>query len=975
MRTRAAAGGDPGGVDAGSNGRPVGPRRRVTVAVRNGSTRREEPQPSPDTGPLDLADEGSIVGRQAELARLRAVWDEARAGTLRLVLVAGDPGVGKTRLVSELMRVAHRQGATVVAGRCARAGAAPYGPFVEAIERVMATRSGAWVHAHVNAHGPGILRLFPDLAARIGDEVLDPQTNSRPHLLRALAAAIVDLDPRNPVLLVIEDLHWAQRSTVLLLQQLIEESTGAVLVVGTYRDAAIYPSHPLAAFLDQLPAEPRAERLVLAHLSAPAISTLLIDRAHVPAKAASALAVDLWRATEGDPLLLSEFLRDLLGSGALEEGTMRTDALHDVDIPQHVAELVLRRVARCQKATRRTLEVASVVGAAFGAEVVAILADKKASELRSALDEAVAQALIVRTDSSRGVYRFCHELFRDAIYESVPANRRVRLHDQLAEVLAHPERRQSVSPALLVHHLAAAAPVGECPEAVSYAQAAAQAARDVLAFEEAAGFYGQALAFLGPHGNPGIRAELLMALGEANFRADESARARQSYLQAAAVARAHQDGPRLGRAVLGLGEVLGIWGADARLIGLLEEAIALNPDDASLKAKLIARLAQARAAFDSPDQRKAQSDEAWELAWDSQDPETMGTVLRARHEALSAADDLEDRLEIDGELVAMATNAKDDELSLLTLGWRLVDLLEKGHLADADRDREGHAQLARRLGDRRHLRDAAVWAAMRALLAGDPEQAAAQVERGLALGQEIRDPDAASIYWLQQLEFLLEWGDEPELDALLEIWRNPVRSRDTDPGWRASLARLLARTGRLDEAADELDDLLEEECSNLPLDRDWLSTVATLGEVAAAVDDPRSDLLTKLLAPYARRFLVVGPGLVCRGPVARVLALLHASVGNIQEAERQFQAAMGAIDRMGSPALLARTRADFGRVLARHAGGKVQAQRARSLLGEAADQAEELHMVRLSEEIRVELERLTPAVLRRQAQARAAARS
>jgi tetratricopeptide (TPR) repeat protein len=478
----------------------------------------------------------------------------------------------------------------------------------------------------------------------------------------------------------------------------------------------------------------------------------------------------------------------------------------------------------------------------------------------------------------------------------------------------------------------------------------------VLAFEEAAAFYGQALAFLGSGGDPGVRADMLMALGEANHQAGESSRARQSYLQAAAVARVHRDGPRLGRAVLGLGDLLGIWGADGRLIGLLEDALAANPADPSLRAMLMARLAQARAALDSPDQRKAQSDQAWELAWDSRDPETMGAVLRARHEALSTPDDLEDRLEIDGELVAMAANAKDDELSLLTFGWRLVDLLEKGHLPDADRDRESHAQLARRLGDRRHLRDAAVWDAMRALLAGDDEQAAAQIERGLALGQEIRDPDASAVYWLQQLELLLEWGDEPELDALLEMWRNPVRSRDGDPGWRASLARLLVRMGRLDEAADELEDLLEEECRNLPLDRSWLSTVGTLGEVAAALDDHRLPLLVKLLTPYSRRFLVVGPGLVCRGPVARVLALLHARAGNHQEAERQFQAAVAANERMGSSTLLARTRADFGKTLAARARGKLQGQRARSLLTQAADVADERHMVRLGEEIRLTLE-------------------
>lgn len=962
VKTRAAADLDapPEAPSDDSPGEAAPRSTRATRRVRRLEPRRARPSvmlPPPWTGPLDVADAGTMVGRQAELAALKKLWAEVMKGSTRTVLIAGDPGVGKTRLAAELICAADACGAKVLVGRCRRDGAVPYEPVVEALGPALREQSDGWLRAHVRRHGTALVRLVPDLAPRLNEPLSNTQVDGRSQLLGSVAAAITGLG-RPPVVLVLEDLHWATRSTVLVLDHLIRTCSSApLLILGTYREAAIHPSHPLADLLDG-PLMKRVERMVLPNLSIQSVTALLVDRSAVAGRAASTLARSLWRTTEGNPLLLTEVVRDLAAGGGLATGTVKTEAVDKVGVAHEISELTARRLGRSSSATRKAVEAASVVGASFSGAAVAQLTGEKPEDAANALAKAVKTAVIVRVDGKTDEYRFAHDRFREAAYDFLPPNRRVRLHHDMAMLLDQPGAPET-PPAVLVHHLAGAAPVGSSPDAVRHAQRAGQAAADVLAFEEAAASYGQALAFLGGGGDAGQRADLLMLLADSNHRAGESARARQSYLQASAVARAHGDGPRLGRAVLGLGDVLGVWGGDGQLIGLLDEAVAANPEDPSLRAKLIARLAHARSAFDSPDQLKAQSDRAWELAWDSKDPDTMGTVLRSRHEALSAPDDLEDRAEIDGELWAMANNANDSAQLLLAYGWRLVDLLEQGHLVDADRDRKLHAQLARRSGDPRHQRDAAMWAAMWALLEGRSRKALTETDKALALGQQARDPEASSIYWTQQLDLLADWGGDGEIDGLLDVWRDLAHGHDQDPAWRASLALLLARTGRRDQAAAELEDLCAEDGADLPLDRNWLATVAAIGEVAADLGDRRCAAISTMLSPYARRLIVVGPGTVCRGSVARVLGRLSAVTGNWVAAERQFQAALSAHDRVNARPLLARTRYDFGRSLARKRGGPLHVGRVTTTLDQAIEEAEHLGLVRLAAQARAERAELT----------------
>lgn len=894
-----------------------------------------------------MADGGNLVGRDAELARLLALWAQASSGRARLALIAGRAGTGKTRLAAEVAAHAEGSGGRALAGSCRRDGPQPYEPFVEALGPTLAGVPDEWAAAHAARYGDALAPLFPALGPRVRGRPADP-VPSRTNLLSALADAVTGPRPE-PVLLVIDDLHWATESTVAAVLHLLRHKTASpLLVLCTYRDTGILASHPLAQLIDEHASPPPA-RIILDDLSPHEIGALLVDRAAVAGATAVSLARRLWTATGGNPLLVTETVRDLAAAGAFAGGSVDQRVVERVGAPRDVAALLARRLHAVPPTVHRVLEAGAAIGPCFDTATVADLCEMREDDAGGALDRAAAAGALVPAGRS-GRYRFVHDLVRDAVHKSVAPNRRVRLHHALAERLEEQTGGRPAGPgdaSRLLHHRVEATPVGRSPDAVRHARQAGEAALAVQAYEEAAGYFGQALAFAGNGAAPVLKADLLTLLGSAHDRSGEQARARQSYLQAAAYARTASDGPRLAAAALGLGEVVDVWGADGLLIDLLRQALATTPESASLRARLIARLAQAEAASVSPDERKARSDQAWELAWDSRDPATMGAVLRSRHQALSAPDDLEDRVEIDGELYAMAHHAQDAELLIEAHGWRLVDLLEQGHVADAQRDRQLHGRLARRSGDQRHRRDAEMWAATFATLEGHPERAIKRMGAALSLGNRVGDAMAPSYFWLQQLAVALDWGNEDELAGLVDVWTDLVRRHDRDPAWRSSLALLLARSGRRAEAVAELDDLADQSCADIALDRHWLATVTAITEVAALVGDDRSTPLARLLAPYSRRLVVVGPGVACRGSVARVMGLAAATARRWGAAERHFQAALSAHERIGSPPLVARTRMEFARALCSKEGGPLHVGRAQAMAEQSFEEAGSLGLIRV----------------------------
>lgn len=886
-------------------------RRRRASRARSRRTRPRAVLPAA----LSAPERAPLIGLTEEMAHLRATWELVAAGSVQLALVGGEPGSGKTRLTREVARMAGADGAHVLVGSCHPHPERPYQPLGDALATSAAELDAGWLADHTTRFGPSLTRLVPSLGSVADTAGREAPGASPVRFHRALADALDGMGGGAPVLLVLEDLHWATPSTVRAVRHLAQAGAGSSsrMVLVTYRDREVHPSHPLNDLIDGAEPGARLNRLVLGGLTAREVSSLVVDRLSLAGTAAGRLAEVLWQVTDGNPLFLVEVLRDLVYQGVVAGGVIQGDALAGARLPLDLDELVRGRLARLDDLGREAVEAASVVAPGFTPQVLAHTVAASTGALQAALERAEGMGL-VRGPNLTGAWRFTHASTREAVYRSLSPSRRVRLHERIGETME--AGGEVVPPAVLAHHFVAAAPVGGSEKALRHAVRAAEEAALHLAFEEAADHYSHALSMLGVSGAPPLRVDLLLDLGEAYRRADDPGRARQSFLQGAFCARASGDGPRLARATLALGRLRGTWGPDDELIGLLDLALVSTRDDAGLQARLLARLAEARATRDDAAACKARCDRAWELAWESRDPAIMSAVLAARALALSTPDDLDDRIEATGELLAIAGNAWQADLAAQAHGWRFVDLVEKGRIADAERDRAAHAKLARQSGDPGAERDAAAWAAAAALLVGDRGQAATQIDLAHQLGRDMGDPLAPDLYWTQVWGMLVDWGEDSELDDLVPVWRDLVRTHEGEPAWSARFAFLLARVGRTAEAAAIVEDLVDDGCQAVRFDRSWLATMAVLAETAALVGAaPEAEVVADLLRPYSARVAVFEGGRLVWGSVARARGLALRAAGQPAKADEQLAAACSAHERMGAAPLLARSRWERGAAL------------------------------------------------------------
>ncbi len=846
---------------------------------------------------------GPLAGREAEMEALRRAWAEAVGGSGRLVLLAGEPGVGKTRLAAELAGEVDAGGAAVLVGGCPAGGAEPYHPLVEAL--------GA----------------------------LPTAERDRAAMLDALAGAVVARARRAPLLLVLDDLHRADRSTVLAVRRLVEVGSGSpLLIVATYRDTAIDRSHPLTELLSDVLTWPHVQRIRVESLSSEAVVDMVGD---------TELGRRLWRESGGNPVWVAQLLRP----GALDRPPAG---------PSDFDELVARRVSALTSSARSVLQAAAVVGSEFSVDVVAAAAGMPVDRAIAALKQLAAAGLVVEEPGGAGENRrFGHDMVREAVERNIAPKARVQLHLRIGKALDRPRRAPGAPAALTAWHFRAAAPVGGSSRALRHSARAGDRAMELLAWEEAAVQYGHALA-AATGATREVRADLLLALGEAQRLAGEAARARQAFLEAAMLARYCADGARLARAALALGQISAVWGADAELEAVASEARALlgqaGPQPVS---PAVGRLTN----FDfSTGSLYDVLDGVAPMA-DSEQVPTEATaghrrergdavaLLRARHLALAGPEHAAERLAAATELVALAEEAGDDELAVTGRGWRLVAALQLCHLDQVDTDLGEHADGARRLGRAGHAADAASWSAMRALLDGRPDDARTSAADAFERAVEAGDPEADASYLLQRWWLAVEWGTPEALSGITAECRERASNGAGGRTWRAALALVLARDGKLDLAAEELRRVTDHGLGELVRDAGRLQPLATLAEVAWMVGDGhRAAMVGSLLEPFADQLVVGGRALVCQGSVARACGMVAAATYRWDEAQRHFQAALAVHRRIGALPLLARTQLEWSGVLEQR-GRKIDRRRAADWRRKSAELAGGLAMSRLLQEI------------------------
>lgn len=887
----------------------------------------------------------SMVGRSRELTDLEAALDDALAGRGRVVLLGGEPGIGKSRLADELAARARDRGARVLWGRCWEAGGAPaYWPWVQSIRSYVGESEPNELRAELGASAVTITQILPELRAvfpDLSEPVPVESEEARFRLFDAAAAFLRNVARRRPLVLVLEDVHAADVPSLLLLQFVAGALRDApVLVVATYRDIELGRDHPLRSALVDLARAPSTRAFALGGLGETEVAALIETIAgRVPRdEVVRAIA----RETEGNPLFVTEVVRLLVSESILDEAA--EGAARRIVLPDSVREVIGRRLSQLSPECADVLALASVLGRDFSLDALALVSERPTDELLELLETGIAARLVTEVPGSLGRLRFAHALVRDVLYGELTTVRRIRVHRRAGEALERIYDRD-VEPHLteLAYHFVEAAPGGDVDRAVGYAGRAADRAVALTAFEEAARLYRTALQALELRDPPDaeFRCELLLRLGDALARAGDAPTAKQAFLEAAALARQLRLPDELGRAALGYGGRF-VWEAgrgDPYLVPLLEEALAALSGDSLLRARLLARLAGGplRDEVDRT-RRDALSKEAVEIAGRLGDPATLAYVLDGRHEAIWGPDNIDERLEIAGEVARVASEAGDRERILQGHHYRFIALLELGDVAAARAEIDAQARLADELRQPTQFFYVANCRATLAAFEGRWDTAERLADEAFGHGERA-EPAIAVLYHGIQL-YMVRRG-QGRLGELADQARRAVDAFPTYVVLRCVLAHLYAELGKEADARRELHLLANDRFSGLPRNDEWLFGMSLLADVAGFLRDVGAgEVLYEQLLPFDGQNAVSAPD-ACTGAISRSLGVLAATVARHQAAERHFEDAVAMNERTGGRPWAAQAQCDFARMLlARGADG--DRQRATELLAACRQTAREL---------------------------------
>ncbi|MFN2524763.1 MAG: AAA family ATPase [Actinomycetota bacterium] len=473
-----------------------------------------------DEAPVVVIGRTPYVGRQSERAELLRLVEKAASGQGAVAVIGGEPGVGKTRLTEEAVAEATKRGMLGLIGHCYETESAPpYVAFVEILESAArgAARSEALREALGDVAGevarivPELRRIFPDIPPPIE---LPPEQERR-YLFNSVGEFLQRASALRPQLIVLDDLHWADEPTLLLVEHLAERiHEHPVLILGTYRDVELDVARPLANTLERLVRRRLAHRISLRRLPEQDVAQML--KALAKKDAPAPLVKALYEETEGNPFFVEEVYKYLSEEGKLfdEQGDWRAELqLEELEVPEGVRLVIGRRLERLSDSARKVLAAGAVIGRAFSYELLKEVDDSDEDALLDALDDAERAYLITsaaETDEDR--LTFAHELIRQTLLGSVSTPRRRRLHARVAEAMERIHKESLAENAAdIASHLERAGPAADPQRTIHFLGLAAERALAVAAFEDALRFSEDALA-LEPN-NELVRAELLYRLG------------------------------------------------------------------------------------------------------------------------------------------------------------------------------------------------------------------------------------------------------------------------------------------------------------------------------------------------------------------------------------------------------------------------------------------------------------------------------
>jgi tetratricopeptide (TPR) repeat protein len=826
-----------------------------------------------------------LVGREEVLRAGEAALSRACAGYGRLVLLAGEAGIGKTSVARALTTGAGAAGALVRWGACWEGQeAVPFSLWIDCLRRPGGDAC-ATAAAHLEEGG---FEVSAD-----GGGAIRGRLRSHAAVIDALAAVAED----RPQVLVLDDLHWADASSVELLVAVAAHLPSMpVLVVGTYRDDELPPSSPLLSIGGN------ADRIVLGGLGADQVTRLLTE---VLGRAPSSdEARTVHRDTGGNPLFVTEVGR-LVAAGS------------PAAIPSGVSTVLARRLARLPAQSDRVLGAASVLGTTFDVDTVAAMIGGPLEAVTIAVDEAATARLVAPSVTDARRWSFTHPLLATARYEQLGPRDRATLHRRAFDVLSAAGSAPAGS--LVRHALRGRFEPGDPHPAASVGAAAGDAVAR-LALDDALRLARQALD-LAPSGGAGdeVRAVAWLAMGDACLRRGEAADAASAFEAAAAIGRAQGRSDIVARAALGFGAGLGGFEVrilDARQVDLLEEAAVALPHASPLRPVVLARLSVALSFVGSGDRRLALAEEAVAGARRSGDRSALAAAIAARCDAIAGPDHTAERLGASSEVIALAQRAGDLPLELLGRRLRVVALLEMRDMAALEAEMSAFARSAAVLDDPLYTWYVPLWRAMGAYADGRVGEARRLIAEAGATGRSAGSTNAEMLRITAELYMAI---DRRDLDGIAAIWAEMRALAPDFVGIAAALfgAYMEVHLGRAERARAHLDRHGLEALAGMARDQEWLTSVCQVVSVATIAGcEPVVRRAMVMLAPYAGLGVFEGIAAVDHGVVDRFLAVGAAYLGDHDAARAHTAQALLLVAGAGR-LVQAHTRADCARALAR----------------------------------------------------------
>jgi DNA-binding CsgD family transcriptional regulator len=821
----------------------------------------------------------TLVGRVAERAVLAGCLRSTLDGRRQVVLIAGEPGAGKTRLAEDAVDQARELGLVCALGRANEdEGSPPYWPFLQVFRGL--------------AGGPPA-ELYGGFA---GGDGLTGSARERFRLFEVTNEALTSAALPSGLLVVLDDLQWADWATVRLLVHLAAGVTPArLMVVATYRDTETAGQGPLRAAVATLAREASVTRMRLGGLDEAEVAAHLaaVTGWEVPDSVVAAI----WRRTHGNPFFVGELGRLLVSPT-------------DGQLPDGVRDAVRDRLNRLSPSCGALVAAAAVLGSDVDPVAVAHVTGTEVEAVLAALDEALAAGILTGGPS----WRFAHDLFREAARLDVPTAERLTLHRRMAEHLSARARGDGDARlAQIAFHGLESLPTGDAAQAVALTERAADRAMGQLAWEEAASLYQRALDAGGTHGVIAARdrCRLLLAMAQAQVRVFDLDDARRSLLAAVDIARDAGDVSSLARAALtmeGINDVA--WEPTSR--ALCAEILDKLPTvDSAVRARLLALLVVA-GGWAVPETSRVRSAEALAMAERVGDRHALREALRARQMALSGPDGAAQRLGLGDRLVALGGD-RDDDAVLWGRLWRFDALAQLGDVDGAEAEVERISAVAIRLRS-----PLAAWhvARCRAAVAA----ARGRFQQALAYGQEVEQAakraGSMGAHVPSQGLMLMLRNQVGALDASSFEPPEPHRDAPVPAFQRAVYATWLLAEGRRDEAhriyralppVGELPPFVH------------LSAYAAIVELASQFDDRETAAqMYQLMLPHADLFVCSGAGVIMiLGSVRYPLGVAAATMGRLDDAVQHLRAAIDSGRRTGMPPVVAQATHQLARVLAR----------------------------------------------------------